>query len=193
MHSVLLDPPSPDQLHSNFSQAANGAAQAIKNFSQLVEDSRTKAVMENAKERRKQNGEGIIGWQVADHENWLDVKQEEGNHGVDTEERGTPEAGDGVSVSNVNAVLDKFRSSHVGVDISLDEESGTVTVSHLLGLIRIMLKSKSLTYLLQLRSIFKFSSMPPPKAKIVTVLTAKANQNFKERFLRQSEQGQKRI
>ena len=188
MHSVLLDPPSPDQLHSNFAQAANGAAQAIKHFSQLLEDSRTKEVMENAKQSRKEDSEGIIGWQVAEHEDWLDVKQEDGNDDVDKEEGDTADAGDDANLSNVAAALDKFRSTHVGIDVSMDKDS--VTVSRLHALIRALLKYESLFYLCQLKLISKFSWKSPPKAIIVTVLTAKGNQSSTERFLRQSKLGQ---
>ena len=155
MHSVLLDPPSPDQLHSNFAQAANGAAQAIKHFSQLLEDSRTREVMENAKQSRKENSEGIIGWQVKEHEDWLDVKQEDGNDDGDREEGNNADAGDDASLNNVTATLDKFRSTHVGVDVSMDKDS--VTVSRLYALMRAMLKLESLFYLRQLKSISKSS------------------------------------
>ena len=151
MHSVLLGPPAPDQLHSNFSQAANGAAQAIKHFTQLVEDGRTKEVMEKAKKSRTENSEGIIAWQVTEHEDWLDVKQDYGNDVVDKEEGGIAEAADGPSVDDVNAALDKFRSTHVGVEVSLDEDSRMVTVSHLHGLVWVMLTFQSSICLHQLK------------------------------------------
>lgn len=151
MYSVLLDPPAPDQLHSSFSQAANGAAQAIKHFTQLVEDGRTKEVMEKAKKSRTENSEGIIAWQVTEHEDWLDVKQDDGNDVVDKEEGGITEAADGPSVDDVNAALDKFRSTHVGVEVSLDEDSRTVTVSHLHSLMWVMLKFRSSICLRQLK------------------------------------------
>lgn len=129
MDSVLVDPPSPDQLHSNFSEAANGAAQAMKDFALLVEDSRTKEVMEKAKESRAKNGEEIIGWKVTEHEDWLAVKHEDGNDDVDKEEEGAAEAGDVLSMEDVNTALDKLRSTHVGIEASLNEDSRTVTLN----------------------------------------------------------------
>ncbi|CAD6579571.1 MAG: hypothetical protein ASARMPRED_009183 [Alectoria sarmentosa] len=128
MDSVLVDPASPDQLHSNFSQAANGAAQAIKNFTLMVEDSRTKEVMDKAKESRAKTVESITGWKVTEHEDWLNLKQADGNDDVDKDEEGTAEAGDGPSAENVNTMLDKLRSSHAGIEVSLDEDSRTVTL-----------------------------------------------------------------
>ena len=187
MHSVLLDPPSPDQLHSNFAQAANGAAQAIKHFSQLLEDSRTKEVMENAKQSRRDNSEGIIGWQVAEHEDWVDVKQEDVNDDADKGEGDNADAGDDASLGSITAALDKFRSTHVGLDVSLDKD--LVTVSRLHALIRVMLRCESLSYLRQLKLISKSSSKSPPKVIIFTVLTVEGNVNFTKNFFRQSEHG----
>lgn len=151
MDSVLLDPPSPDQLHSNFSQAANGAAQAVKHFTQLVENSKTKEVMENAKESRAKNGEGITGWKVTEHEDWLEINQEHGNDDSDKEEEGVAEAGGGINVEGMNAALDKFRSAHAGIEASLDEDSRTVTVSHLHSFVWAILNNASSIYLRQLK------------------------------------------
>ena len=192
MHSVLLDPLSPDQLHSNFSQAANGAAQAIKHFTQLVEDSRTKEVMENAQESRRQNSEGIVGWQVTEHEDWLDAKPGDGNDSVGKEEGVVAEAGDSASMDNVNVALDKFRSTHVGLEVSLDEGSRTVNVSYLRASMRTVLMYESSISLRQLRSISRSNSLTPLKAKTVSALIPKANQAFTKRFLRQSDNEPKR-
>lgn len=191
MDSVLIDPPSPDQLHYNFSQAANGAAQAIKQFTQLLEDSKTQEVMEKAKERRMENSEGITSWQVSEHENWLDVKQD-GNDDVDKEEEGTAEAGDCSDMKDVNAALDKFRSSHAAVEASLDEDSRKVTVSYLQGFVQVQvtLKYASSICLCRPKSSSRLNSVPPLKAITITALRVMANQNFTQRFLRQSEHGQ---
>ena len=183
MDSVLLDPSSPDQLHSNFSEAANGAAQSIKQFTQLVEDGKTKEVMDKAKESRAGNNEGIIGWQVTDHEDWLDVNKEDGSEDKDKEDEGIADAGG----DSVHAALDRFRSAHVGVEASMDEDSRTVTVGHFYGFARIVLMIASSIYLRQPRSISRFRLMPLPKAITVIMLIATASQNFTERFLRQSE------
>lgn len=156
MDSVLLDPTSPDQLHSNFSQAANGAAQGIKHFTQLVEDSKTKEVMETAKESRMNNSEGITGWKVTEHEDWLDVKRDDRSDVADQEEEGA-EAGDAPGVKDVNVALGKFRSGHLGVEASLDEDSSTITVSLLQGHVRATLKYASFIYLSQRKSTSRFS------------------------------------
>lgn len=129
MDSVLAQPLSPGQMHSNFSQAANTAAQAIKHFTQLVEDDRTKEVMQKAKKSRTENNEGITAWQVTEHEDWLDAKKENETEDVDDKDRDLAETEDSPGLNDVKAVLDKFRSSHVGIEVSLDEDSRTVTLS----------------------------------------------------------------
>ena len=151
MNSVLLDSLSPDQLHSNFSQAANGAAQAIKHFTQLVEDSKTKEVMEKAKESRAKNLEGISSWKVTEHEDWLDANQENGNDDSGKEEDVFAEAGGSISVESVNAVLEKYHSTHEGIEVSLDEDSRTVTVSYLHSFVWVTLNIASSVYLRRLK------------------------------------------
>ena len=193
MDSVLIDSTSPDQLHSSFSQAANGAAQAIKHFTQLVDDSKTKEVMEKARQSRMNNGEGITGWKVTEHQDWLNVRQEEGSDEADKEAEATAEAGDEISVKDVNAALDDFRSGHLGVETSLDEDSRTITVSLLHAYVRVMLKCVSSNYLCQPRSSSRFGSIPPPKATQLTALTARRSQNFTQRYLRPLERGLDRI
>ena len=155
MDSVLVDPSAPEHLHSNFSQAANGAAQAIQHFTQLVEDSRTKKVMEKAKESMEKNGEGITGWKVTEHEDWLDIKAD-GDDNVDEEEGVTAEVGDGSSMESTNVALDRFRSVHAGIEASLDERSRTVTVRYSCTFLQVILRRLSSIYLRHPISTFRF-------------------------------------
>ena len=155
MESVLLESSSPDQLHSNFSRAANGAAQAIKHFTQMVEDSKTRDVMEKAKQSRMENGEGITGWQVTEHEDWLDVKQQDENDDKDKEENVTADVGDGASTKDVNAALDRLRVAHAGVEASLAEDSRMVTVSWLNEFFWAVLRYASSIYPHQPRCTFR--------------------------------------
>ena len=183
MDSVLVDPSAPDHLHSNFSQAANGAAQAIQNFTQLVEDSKIKKVMEKAKESMEKNGEGITGWKVTEHEDWLDIKAD-GNDDVDEDEEITAEIGAGSSMESTNMALDRFRSIHAGIEASLDEITRTVTVSCSCAFLQIMLKYLSSIYLRHPISTSRFGQTTPRMATTIIALTVKKVQNCKERFLK---------
>ena len=186
MDSVLLHPVSPDQLHSNFSQAASGAAEAIKHFTHMVEDSKTREIIEKARERRTENSEGITGWQVAEHEDWLDVKQEGDNEDIDKDAEVTADASESSSGKDLTAALDRFRSTHVGLEASLDEESKNIRVSHRHIFFRVSSKCASSLYLCQPKSTSSFSLIPTPRATMVTALTAKASRDCTEQSLRQS-------
>lgn len=100
--------------------------------------------MEKARESRAENSEGITVWQVAEHEDWLDVKQEDGDNDVDKEEGNMADPNSGSSIHDVNAALDRFRSAHKDVEVSLNEESRTVTVRHLYILRRVIAKIRKL-------------------------------------------------
>lgn len=190
MDSVLVDPSSPDQLHSNFAQAANGAAQGIKRFTQMVEDSRTKEVMDKAKESRMKDGESITAWKVTEHEDWLDVKMEDGNDSAEIEEEeGAAEASDGPNIKDVNAVLEKFRSIHVSIEALLDEDERTVTVSYARDFVQHRLKFARSIYLCQPKSTSRSGLLPTPKAMRTTALTAKTSRKFTDWFLMRSEHG----
>lgn len=130
MDSVLVNPATPDLLHSNFSRAAIGAAQDIKSFTQLMEDGRSTEVIEMANESRAKNGEGIVGWKVTEYEDWLDVKKEDacGGTNVEKEALSMIEAGSGPGVEELRAGLDRFRQIHAGIEASLDEQSKTLKV-----------------------------------------------------------------
>ena len=177
MDSVLVDPSAPDHLHSNFSRAANGAAQAIQNFTQLVEDGKTKKVMEKAKESMEKNGEGITGWKVTEHEDWLDIKLD-GNDDVDEDEEITAEVGDGSSMESTNMALDRFRSVHTGIEASLDESTRTVTVSHSCAFSQSMLRHLSSIYLRRPVSTFRFGETTPRMATTIMTLIVEKVQSF---------------
>ena len=96
----------------------------------MVEDSKTREVIEKARERRTENGEGITGWQVAEHEDWLDVKQEGHNEDINQDAEVVADASESSSGKDMTAALERFRSTHVGLEASLDEESTNIKVSH---------------------------------------------------------------
>lgn len=130
MDSVLVDPPAPEQLHLHFSHAARAAASDIKTFAQTMDNPRTKEVLEKAKESRAKNAEDITNWLVTEHEDWLDVRNDDLDKNVDTGERGTGAAlpAADMRAEDIQSVLGKFRESHPGIEASLEESSRTVKV-----------------------------------------------------------------
>jgi hypothetical protein len=130
MDSVLVDPLSPEQLHSHFSQAAMGAANDIKEFGHLMDQKKSKEVLEKAKESRAKDAEGITGWIVSAHGDWLDVKKEEGSDDIETDKEGKDNTTSTMDTKteDMQAVVEKFKESHPGVEASFDVDSKTVKV-----------------------------------------------------------------
>ncbi len=125
-----MDPIPPEQLHSHFIQAAAGAAGEIKSFAQTMEDTRSKDAMEKAKDSKAKNGEDITGWLVADHEDWLDMKLD----GASEDDYIEVEASDAMvfttdsTSESTEAVLEKFKESHPGIEVLLEGTRSTIRV-----------------------------------------------------------------
>ncbi|KAL6718416.1 hypothetical protein ACLMJK_004505 [Lecanora helva] len=125
MDSVLLDPPEPEQLHTQFAQAARTAALDIKSFAQIMEDPHTKEVLEKAKESKAKNAEDITNWLVTEHEDWLNVT----DVGVakltnQSEQRaGLSSSSSELKAEDLQSALESFKESHPGVEISKEEDS----------------------------------------------------------------------
>ncbi|KAL2048668.1 hypothetical protein N7G274_000580 [Stereocaulon virgatum] len=130
MDSVLVDPSSPEQLYSHFSQAAMGAANDIKEFGHLMDQKKSKEVLEKAKESRAKDAEGITGWIVSAHGDWLDMKKEEDSDDpeIDGEGKDTAVSAMDTNPEDMQAVVEKFKESHPGIEASFDTDFKTVKV-----------------------------------------------------------------
>ena len=125
---MLVDATSPDQLHNNFSQAATGAAQEIKNFAQLMEDARSKAAIAKAAESKVKNPEEIKAWMVDEHEDWLEVKRDDVSEDFGRDRDGEQVAETGARVEDMRVVLDQFREAHPSIETSIEEDTKILKV-----------------------------------------------------------------
>ena len=130
MDSMFIDSRSPDQLHAHFSQTAIGAAKDVKSFAQLIEESKSKDVLVRAKESRANDGEGITAWRVSEHADWLDVKKEDATEDsvMDTNNEELDTSAGDLTLADMQAIFEKFKASHMGVEADLDEDTRTVKV-----------------------------------------------------------------
>ena len=129
MDSVLVDPLAPEQLHLHFAQAARAAASDIKNFSQTMEDPRNTVVLEKAKESRAKNTDDITNWLVTEHQDWLDVKDENLDDVVAEEIReGETSSSTGMKSEDIVPVLERFKNTHPDIEASMEEGSTTIKV-----------------------------------------------------------------
>lgn len=84
-----------------------------------MEDSRNRGILDRAKESRAESSEGITGWKVTEHKDWLDVQREASPKGSADE---LEEDSSHVNVSkeeDLRAALKKFEGNHAGIETSL--------------------------------------------------------------------------
>ena len=124
------DHASPEDLYASISRSATTAVNDVRNFTKLMQDPQTQEVLTRAKESRAQNSEGIMGWLVTQHEDWLDRPVEDAVADLrlnDTSE--TPDyTAESMEKENVAIIVDKFRDDHPGIEISQDEAVGQIKV-----------------------------------------------------------------
>ena len=152
MDSVLIDPIGPERLHSHFSQATIGAAQDIKDFAHLMEEKKSKEVLEGAKDSEAKDAEGITGWMVSEHEEFKKEARRDDFEivGVD-DEIGTSAAD--TSPEDMQAAVEKFRDSHPGIEASFDADTKTIKVRNDQGAPRKPTKSLGLPTFTSARSL----------------------------------------
>lgn len=127
---MLPEQISPDLVYSNFSHAALGAGQDIKELKELIEAERSREVFEKAKESREKDPEGITGWRVTEHDGWMNVKKEDDNEGLGVEpldEQVDENTGTGER-EDMFKVLATFTEAHPGIEASLDGTPKLLTV-----------------------------------------------------------------
>lgn len=74
---MLTTRSSPVNLYSQFVNVAAKIAKDIQDFKNLIEGDRSQEVLKKAKRSRAEHPEGISGWMVNEHPDWLEVKSED--------------------------------------------------------------------------------------------------------------------
>jgi hypothetical protein len=80
--SSVIDPilkrqPSPRSLYTQFVQAVNETAKNIQDFAKYMGSDRSQEVLNRARISRAENPQGIRGWRVTEHPDWLEVRHED--------------------------------------------------------------------------------------------------------------------
>lgn len=82
--------------------------------------------MERAKESRAESSEGITGWKVTEHKDWLDVRREASpKDSADGLDDGNSQV-NGSSEEDLRAALKKFEGNHAGIETSLATDGSNV-------------------------------------------------------------------
>ena len=74
---MLTNQSSPETFYSRFVHVATNTAKDIQEFSNLIKGDRSQEVLKKAKKSRDEHPEGIRGWMVNEHPDWLEIKSED--------------------------------------------------------------------------------------------------------------------
>ena len=87
-----------------------------------MEDDQTQQILERARESRTRNPEGVKGWLVTEHKDWLDKRED---RQVDSQtQMVTPHTDIATSgEDNVSLLLQRFGARHKDVAVSMDNET----------------------------------------------------------------------
>ena len=89
LHPMLTAQSSPVTFYSQFLQVATKTAKEIQDFTTMIEGDQSQEVLKKAKRSRSENPEGIRGWLVTEHPDWLEVKSEDVTQDTGTEHEHT--------------------------------------------------------------------------------------------------------
>lgn len=99
-------------------QTAIKAVKDLNDFAKILESEKTRDLLELAKKNRAENPEGITGWMVTQHEDWLDV-QGEGPLIISVPEETETLTAEGVyNEETIRKILANFQNSHIGIETS---------------------------------------------------------------------------
>lgn len=99
-------------------QTAIKAVKDLNDFAKILESEKTRDLLELAKKNRAEHPEGITGWMVTQHEDWLDV-QGEGPLTISVPEETETLTAEGVyNEETIRKILDNFQNSHIGIETS---------------------------------------------------------------------------
>lgn len=74
VHPLLIAQSSPETLYAQFSHVAMTASNDVQEFAKLVECHQSQEILTKANGSRAENSEGIKGWMVTEHPDWLEMK-----------------------------------------------------------------------------------------------------------------------
>ena len=108
---------------------ATYAAKKITSFVSFIGEDQSREVLDRAKESRAENKDGIKGWMVTQHADWLDHPSQEQEKGMDFIEFGVGENGVmSTKTEDLTRAIERFRVAHPIFEITLDEIVNSIKV-----------------------------------------------------------------
>ena len=129
MQVIHVEHRSPEALYIDISQSAMRSIARIQSFTSLVKDPKSQEVFARANESRTKNEEGIAGWLVTQHPDWLDRAVEDGVKEMKIDEDQTnDESHINLSLDEATPVIQRFREEHPHVEVLVDYELKSIKV-----------------------------------------------------------------
>ncbi|MCJ1401542.1 hypothetical protein MMC11_004758 [Xylographa trunciseda] len=128
MQVMHVEHASPQAFYTDMSQTAMKSITSIQSFSSLIKDSKSQGILIKANESRTKNDQGITGWLVTQHPDWLDRAVQDGVKELRLEEENdvNNESPGTISWEDATPVLDKFREKHPSIEVLMDHEFKSV-------------------------------------------------------------------
>ncbi|MCJ1281301.1 hypothetical protein MMC26_000619 [Xylographa opegraphella] len=127
MQIMHVEYPSTEALYTNISHTAMKSIACIQSFTTLVKSPRSQEVLVRAKGSRTKNEEGITGWLVTHHPDWLDRAVEDGVKELKLDEdQKNDETRTTLSLEDATSILHNFQDEHPLVEVLVDKESNSI-------------------------------------------------------------------
>ena len=122
--------PSPEIVYAEFAKAATAAVKNVQDFSANVKDSASQEILQRARESKEANDEGVVGWLVAQHEDWLDKPVTLGKSTVDDDFiKIEPEEVAQTPVLSKEEAVEAFKRSNPGANVIIGKgDNGIIRV-----------------------------------------------------------------
>ncbi|KAL8774520.1 MAG: hypothetical protein Q9209_000893 [Squamulea sp. 1 TL-2023] len=126
---MLVQQTSPEELYTNFATNVTKTQTEVQDFTKLFKNDKSNETFQRAAESRSQNKDGIRGWRVTEHEDWLDVGK------VDAPKDGRGEGPIGsnldvphsINIEDLRTAMERFKKNHPDLRGSFDETSWNMT------------------------------------------------------------------
>ncbi|KAL9579483.1 MAG: hypothetical protein Q9212_005083 [Teloschistes hypoglaucus] len=126
VNPMLVSHPSPEGLYSDYAQNVAITRSSAKELSNLYHQDETREMFKRGEESRAQNTEVRI-WQVAEHEDWLDVRKVDTSFKTSTVDSAV-KTSQKQTTEGIKATLEKFKEAHADIQSAFDERSRVLKV-----------------------------------------------------------------
>ena len=131
---MQIERASPELVYADFGKAAHGAARNVREFAALTRDPQSQEVQTRVQQSEEQSRDGIEGWLVSQHPNWLQkptvTEMKPKPEPDESDQTGKP-VGEGVQED-----VEGFTKAHSDVAVKLDMNNKAIDVSIVLWSIK---------------------------------------------------------